>query len=228
MFPSGEALIMLYYLKSFLVHMLADFSPQMQQQINKGIAILRQGGIVAFPTDTLYGLGASANFPRAVERVYTVKQRPHNMALPLLLADISQVAEVALSMTPCAWKLMEHFWPGALTIVLFKSSSVLDIVTGGSNKVAVRIPAHAVSLAIVRGLGAPITGTSANLSGQPGTVTAAAVFTQLDDSVDLIIDGGRCPGTESTVVDVSGEVPVILRQGAIRREALQEICGNFL
>jgi L-threonylcarbamoyladenylate synthase len=200
----------------------------MQQQINKGIIVLRQGGIVAFPTDTLYGLGASANLPQAVERVYTAKKRPYNMALPLLLADISQAADVALSVTPCAQKLMEHFWPGALTIVLFKSSSVLDIVTGGSNKVAVRVPAHAVPLALVRGLGAPITGTSANLSGQPGTVTAAAVFTQLYDSVDLIIDGGHCPGTESTVVDVTGEVPVILRQGAIRREALQEICGNVL
>jgi len=205
--------------------MLDKFTPDIQQQVERGIFILKQGGIVAFPTDTVYGLGAWANSSQAVERVYKIKERPRNMALPLLLADISLISEVAEPVPQIAWLLAHNFLPGALTIVLHKSKSVPDIITAGGITVAVRIPAHSIPVALAQGLGAPIVGTSANLSGKPSSLTAGEVYSQLGDKVDLVIDGGRCPGgKESTIVDVTGEKPVVLREGAISREELKRVC----
>jgi len=209
--------------------MLGKPPVDIQEQIERGISVLRQGGLVAFPTDTVYGLGACASLRQAVERVYRVKRRPRNMAFPLLLAHTSQIGEVADSVPQIAWLLVRNFLPGALTLVLHKSSSVPDVITGGGITVAVRIPAHPVPVALAEGLGAPIVGTSANLSGKPSALTADEVYSQLGDKIDLVIDGGRCPGgRESTVVDVTGEVPVVLREGAISREELERVCGNIV
>jgi L-threonylcarbamoyladenylate synthase len=204
-------------------------SISLQQQIEQGISVLKEGGIVAFPTDTVYSLGASISIVPAVEQVYRVKQRPHERALPVLLADISQIGEVAQAVPRIAWLLAEKFLPGALTLVLPKSKSVPDIVTSGSNTVAVRVPAHPVPVALVRGVGTPVVGTSANLSGQPSALTYEEACAQLGDKADLIIDGGRCPGgTESTIVDLTGETPVILREGAISREELSDAYRHWL
>jgi L-threonylcarbamoyladenylate synthase len=199
-----------------------------QQQVEQGINILKQGGIVAFPTDTVYGLGAAINIAPAVARVYQVKGRSHRIALPILLADKSEIAEVAEAVPPVAWLLADKFLPGALTMVLLKSESVPDIVTGGGRTIAIRIPAHPVPISLARSLGNPLVGTSANLSGSPSALTAEEVYNQLGDRVDLIIDGGRCPGgMESTVVDLTGETPLILRQGAISAEELKKVCPGF-
>jgi len=196
-----------------------------QKQVEKGISVLKQGGIVAFPTDTVYGLGACANLRPAVERVYQVKERPRNMALPLLLAHTSQISEVAEPVPPVAWLLARSFLPGALTIVLHKSESVPDIITAGGMTVAIRIPAHPVPVALVEGLGVPVVGTSANLSSQPSVLTADEVCSQFGDKIDLVIDSGRCSGgRESTIVDVTGETPVVLREGAISKEELKQVC----
>ena len=204
-------------------------SLDIQKQVEKGISVLKQGGIVAFPTDTVYGLGVWANLPQAVERIYEVKGRPRTMALPLLLAHTSQMNEVACLVPPIAWLLADRFLPGALTIVLYKSKSVDDIITGGGITIAVRVPDHPVPVALAEGLGAPIVGTSANLSGRPSTLTADEVRSQFGDKVDLIIDGGRCSGgRESTIVDVTGETPVILREGAISKRELEKVCGNIV
>jgi L-threonylcarbamoyladenylate synthase len=200
-----------------------------QQQIEQAITILKQGGIVAFPTDTVYGLGAGISIGRAVERVYQVKKRPRSMALPLLLSDKSQIGEVAQSVPQVAWLLADKFLPGALTIVLFKSESVPDIVSGRGKTIAIRIPDHPIPLALAQGVGAPIVGTSANLSGKPSPLTADDVRAQLGGKIDLIIDGGRCPGgKESTIVDLTGETPVILREGAISQEKLKQVCPNIV
>ena len=205
--------------------MLHKLPSSIQQQVENGISILKQGGLVAFPTDTVYGLGAGANLLQAVEKVYQVKRRPCDRALPLLLADISQISEVAYPVSQVAWLLARTFLPGALTMVLPKSKSVPDIVTGGGNTVAVRVPAHPVPVALARGLGTPIVGTSANISGKPSPLTAGEVSVQFGDRIELIIDGGRCPGgRESTVVDVTGKVPLVLREGAISRAELQQVC----
>lgn len=205
--------------------MLDKLPSSIQRQVEEGISILRQGGLVAFPTDTVYGLGAGAGLPQAVERVYQVKQRPRDRALPLLLADISQISEVAAPVPQVAWLLARAFLPGALTLVLPKSKSVPDIITGSGNTVAVRVPAHPVPVALARGLGTPIVGTSANISGQPSPLTAEEVSVQFGDKIELVINGGQCPGgRESTVVDVTGEVPVVLREGAISKEELRQVC----
>ncbi len=209
--------------------MSGEFPLDSQQQLERGISILKRGGIVAFPTDTVYGLGAGVSIRRAVERVYAVKERPRNMPLPLLLADTSQIAKVAYPVPPIAWLLIHNFLPGALTIVLHKASSVSDIITGGGVTVALRIPAHPIPVALARGLGTPIVGTSANLSGRPSPLIADEVYSQFGNKIDLVIDGGRCPGgKESTVVDVTGETPVVLREGAISREELERVCGEVM
>lgn len=203
-------------------------SLSIQRQVERGISILKQGGLVAFPTDTVYGLGVWANSQQAVERVYSVKERPRNVALPLLLANISQIGEVAEPVPPIAWLLAHNFLPGALTIVLHKSNSVPDIITAGGITVAVRVPAHPIPVALAQGLGAPVVGTSANVSGKPSALTAEEVYSQFGNKIDLIIDGGRCPGgRESTIIDVTGEEPVILREGAISREELRQVYGDI-
>jgi L-threonylcarbamoyladenylate synthase len=198
-------------------------SSSVMEQVEKGVSILKEGGVVAFPTDTVYGLGASIGIDSAVERVYRIKERLRNMALPLLLADLDQLEDIATVIPTYALILAEKFWPGPLTLVLLKSDSVSDIVSGGGRTIAVRIPAHPIPTALARGVGTAIVGTSANLSGQPSALTAEEAREQLGTKVNFIIEG-ECPGgRESTVVDLSGEKPVILREGAISIEALRQI-----
>ena len=207
--------------------MSVELPSDVRRQVDKGISILKKGGVVAFPTDTVYGLGAAANNPQAVARIYVVKERPRHMPLTLLLAHTVQISEVAESVPPLAWLLAERFLPGALTLVLSKSRSVPDIVTAGGTTVAVRIPAHPVPIALIEGLGVPVLGTSANLSGRPSTLEASEVYSQFEGRIALVIDGGRCPGgRESTIVDVTGEVPVVLREGAITLRELKLVCGD--
>jgi L-threonylcarbamoyladenylate synthase len=192
--------------------------------VDRAVEILKNGGIVAFPTDTVYGLGGDVFNVRAVERIYRVKQRSRHLPLPVLLADSTQLADIVASVPETARYLMRHFWPGGLTLVLPKKDTLPDIITAGSNKVAVRIPDHVVPISLIRGLGVPIIGTSANISDKPSPVTAQEVEQQLDSQVDLIIDMGRCPGgLESTVVDVTGEIPVILRRGVISEEEIRAV-----
>lgn len=199
-------------------------SHRIQEQIDKGIDVLKKSGVVAYPTDTVYGLGAAMNCTEAIERIYKVKGRPRNMALPLLLASVEQIAEVAIEIPDIAYRLARTFLPGALTIVLFKSGSVPDIVTAGGKTVAVRVPAHPVPIALIKGTKSPLVGTSANLSGKPSPLTADDVCEQLGGRLDLIIGGGRCPGgIESTVVDVTQKPLVILRVGAIPVEEILTI-----
>lgn len=183
---------------------------------------------MVYPTDTVYGLGCSALNSEAVERIYKVKQRPHHLPLPVLLADVSQLDVVVAPVPGVAQFLMRRFWPGGLTLVLPKAASLPAIVTAGSDKVAIRIPSHAVPLAIIRGLGSPIIGTSANISDKPSPVTAEEAEQQLGKQVDLIIDAGRCPGgIESTIVDVTVETPVILRAGIISEGEIKRACQEY-
>ncbi|OGO24115.1 MAG: threonylcarbamoyl-AMP synthase [Chloroflexi bacterium RBG_16_51_9] len=208
--------------------MASRLSLNLQEQVEKGVSILRNGGVIAYPTDTVYGLGAGIGFPRAIERIYAVKERPLSMPLPLLLDDVFQLTELADSVPPLARLLMEKFWPGGLTLVLPASSSVPDFITAGGKTVAVRIPDHPVPLALIKALGTPIVGTSANLSGQPSALTADEVYSQIGAKIDFVIDGGRCPGgKESTIIDVTGETPVILREGAITRAEIERVCGSI-
>ncbi len=201
-----------------------ELPDEIQKQVKKGIEIIQKGGLVAFPTDTLYGLGAGAYIESAIERIFQVKQRPPEMALPLLLSDIDQISEVAKDVPAYAWRLINQFWPGGLTLIVFHTKMVKDIITAQGDTVAIRIPNHPIPRALIKGSGMPIVGTSANLSGQPNLLTYEEVRDQIGDKVDLVIDGAPAPnGKESTVVDVTGEVPVILRLGAISKEELAKV-----
>jgi L-threonylcarbamoyladenylate synthase len=204
--------------------MSVELPKKVQQQVEKGIEIIRKGGVIAFPTDTVYGLGAGVYIESAIQRIFEVKRRPPEMALPILLADASQIHEVAKELPPYAWRLIKEFLPGGLTLVVFRTSIVKDIITNGGDTVAIRIPDHPVPRALIKGSGMPIIGTSANVSGKPPILTAQDVRNEIGESVDLIIDGIPAPsGKESTVVDVTGEVPVILRIGAIPRTEIARV-----
>ena len=192
------------------------------EQVEKGVEILREGGVIAFPTDTVYGLGADAFNLQAVKRVYEIKNRPEHLPFPLLIANTAQFTTVAEPVSGIAWFLAKRFWPGGLTLVLPKMVSLPPYLAKGST-VAVRIPNNPICLALIEHLGRPIIGTSANISGRASAVTAYEVRQQLGDKVDLIIDGGKCPGgKESTIVDATHEVPVILRQGIIPKHEIDK------
>lgn len=201
----------------------ASLSPD--KQTKQAVEVLRRGGVVAFPTDTVYGLGVSSILEPALRRIYQVKRRPFNMALPLLLADVSDMEKAASDVPQIAWRLANCFLPGGLTLVLRKAAWVSPIITAGGYTVAVRVPNHPIPRALARGLGVPIVGTSANITGQPSPLDAEGVRSQLGSEIDLIIEG-KCPGgIESTVVDVTQGPPVLLREGAISRREIEAACG---
>jgi len=207
---------------------LAEISMAVAEQISWGIIILRSGGVVAFPTDTVYGLGCDAFNKQAVDRVYQIKRRSRDIPFPLLLSDIHQVTEVAESVPEIAWILMKCFLPGGLTFILHKATNLPDFLNPEGDTVALRIPNHPVTLALIQGLGRPLIGTSANISGQPSPVTAEETKAQLGTKVDLIIDGGRCPGgIESTVIDVTLGMPKILRRGLIKSEEINKVLAEY-
>lgn len=199
----------------------------LQEQVKKGVKILKAGGIVAFPTDTVYGLGADAFNSKAVERIYEVKNRPKHIPFPLLISDLSQISTIAAPASQVALFLAKHFWPGGLTLILLKTASLPTYLTNQST-IAVRIPNHPIPLALIQGLGRPIIGTSANISGKLNNLTIGKVKQQLGDKVDLIIDGGKCPnGSESTIVDITGEMPAILRQGIIPKHEIEKAYEEY-
>lgn len=184
--------------------------------LDQAVDVLRRGGLVAYPTDTLYGLGAHAFLEAAVTAVFAAKGRPRSQGLPLLLAEAAQLPEVAAPLPDFAWRLAEAYWPGGLTLVLPRGPRVPLIVTGGLPTIAVRVPDHPVPRELVRRLGAPLTGTSANKSGGPSPTTAQQVREQLGSAVQLIIDAGPCAlGQPSTIVDLTSHPLRLLRVGAV-------------
>jgi L-threonylcarbamoyladenylate synthase len=195
-------------------------------ELEKAFAALDNHGVVIFPTDTLYGLGADVFSLPALQRIFAIKGRRSELALPVLVAGLDQVDAVALPMSGQAQQLAERFWPGPLTLVMRRSPDLPDLVTGGADTVAVRMPAHRIPLALARRLGRPITGTSANLSGQPDLLDLDSIQSQLGNLVDYIIRAGPPPeGTGSTVVDITGDEPRLLREGSISLEEIMETAG---
>ena len=191
-------------------------------QIDLAVAILKNGGVVAFPTDTVYGLGAAVDNPAAIRRIFQIKNRPLSQPMPLLLADPVQAETVAFDIPDLAWEFMAEFWPGALTLVLKKAAWVPDVLTAGSPNVAQRVPDYAITISLIEGVGVPLVGTSANLHGRPAPSTADEVRQQLEGKVDFILDGGRVPGVESTIIDLTVIPPRILREGAVSRAEIEK------
>ena len=195
-------------------------------ELEKAVRSLGNGGVVVFPTDTLYGLGADVFSLPALQRIFSIKGRPADLALPVLVADMNQLEAVALPLSSQARRLAQRFWPGPLTLVMHRSPDLPDLVTGGADTVAVRMPGHPVPLELARRLGRPITGTSANLSGQPDLLDLGALENQLGNLVDHMIQTGPVPaGTASTIMDVTGDAPQLLREGAISLEEILEAAG---
>lgn len=201
----------------------------MQPLINKAITILQRGGLVAIPTETVYGLGADAKNPAALRKIFQAKQRPIDHPLIVHLASMSQLNEWASTVSPLAQRLGEAFWPGPLTLILPKAPHVLDLVTGNQLTVGLRIPCHPVAQALLQLFGSGIAAPSANRFGRISPTTAAAVREELGATVDLVLDGGQCEvGVESTIVDVSGEYPVILRPGMITAAQIEAVLHTVL
>jgi L-threonylcarbamoyladenylate synthase len=189
--------------------------------IQRAVAALRAGGLVAFPTDTVYGLAASAWDPKAIDRIFAAKGRPEDRALPILLAEASDVGRVALEFPPQAERLAARWWPGALTLVVPRNRD-LPANLGPEPTVGIRVPDHALARAILAAAG-PLAVTSANPSGGASPRTAAEVIASLGESIDLVVDGGEAPGGEpSTVVDCTMPEVRLLRQGAIPWESIQQ------
>ena len=193
----------------------------------EAVDVLRHGGVVAYPSDTVYGLGAAASDARAVERVFVVKDRDAEKALSLLLADAADLAPLCSDVPLLARVFAQRYWPGPLTLVLRRSPSFESAALGGGDTVAVRVPDHAFLRELIRALGEPITGTSANRSGRAACRSAQEVEQELGDAVELIMDGGpSAAGRESTVVSLTGSLPLVLREGAIGRADIDRLGGT--
>ncbi len=196
------------------------------EAIARAAAIIRAGDLVAFPTETVYGLGGNALDPAALRRIYAVKRRPPDNPLILHLADLDQLMVVITEAPAIAYTLIDRFWPGPLTLVLPKSPAVPGLATGGLNTVAVRMPAHPVALALIQAAQTPLAAPSANRSGRPSPTTAQHVFDDLHGCLAWVLDGGPATiGVESTVLDVTCTPPVLLRPGGIPREAIEAVSG---
>ncbi len=184
--------------------------------IEQAAEVLIRGGVIGYPTETIYGIGCSAFDAKAVDRIYQLKNRDRRKAMILVAGDIIQVSELVKSIPEAAEKLIENFWPGPLTIIFEASSRVKEFAFGKSKTVAVRIPACTICLELIRETGFPLVSTSANVSGQPAGTTAQQGAEAFGDQLDLIVDGGRTPETvPSTLVDITRTPARIVRQGAI-------------
>lgn len=189
--------------------------------------IIREGGTVAFPTETVYGLGADALDADAVRRIFEAKGRPADNPLIVHIANIDQCSELAEEIPSDAVKLMEHFWPGPLTLILKAKGVVPDITTGGLDTVGLRMPDNPVALELIRRSDRPIAAPSANTSGSPSPTTAEHVIHDLYGKIDAILDGGPTDiGLESTVVDMTGDIPTILRPGHVTAEDIRKCVGD--
>lgn len=194
------------------------------QEVQRAARLLASGGLVAFPTETVYGLGASARDSKALRRIFAVKGRPSDHPLIVHIAASHQLLAWASYIPDAARRLADAFWPGPLTLILPKAPGVPDEVTGGASTVGVRVPAHPFAQALLRNFGDGIAAPSANLYGRVSPTRARHVADALGDSVDLILDGGTCEiGLESTIVDLSDKTPRLLRPGAITRAMLESV-----
>ncbi len=203
-----------------------DIKEGQHKGIAEGAKLLREGQLVAFPTETVYGLGANALNVQACQEIYRVKGRPQDNPLIVHIAALDMADKLVCRWSEAGRRCAEILWPGPLTLVLPKSRVIPDQITGGLGTVAIRMPSHPVAAALIKEAGVPVAAPSANLSGKPSPTTAQHVWQDLEGRIPMILDGGPCQvGLESTVLDVSGEIPVILRPGRITKEQLEALLG---
>lgn len=199
------------------------------EYVKKAGGCLKQGGLVAFPTETVYGLGADALNERAAEKIYAAKGRPSDNPLIVHIAQFSDLEKIVQDIPQKAKKLAKDFWPGPLTMILNKKEIVPKSTTGGLETVAVRMPSHPLALELIKAAGGYVAAPSANTSGRPSPTRASHVLEDMDGKIDMILDGGEVGiGIESTIVDLSVEPPMILRPGYITEEMLEDSIGEVL
>ena len=204
--------------------MIVDTKLLTIDDINEAGKIIRRGGLVAFPTETVYGLGASAYDAEAAKKIYAAKGRPSDNPLIVHVCSIEQINDVALNISADARRLTEAFMPGPLTLILKKKDCISDGVTAGLDTVAVRCPSHPAAAALIKAAGVPIAAPSANISGKPSPTTARDVMEDMNGRIDAVIDGGSCEvGVESTIVDTTRGGAVILRPGGVTYDMIREI-----
>ncbi|MDE7133344.1 MAG: threonylcarbamoyl-AMP synthase [Lachnospiraceae bacterium] len=189
--------------------------------------IIKAGGLVAFPTETVYGLGGDALNPQSSEKIYSAKGRPSDNPLIVHIADMGKLNAIVREVPENAWKLAERFWPGPLTMIFYKSELVPRETTGGLDTVAVRMPVHPVARALIRAAGGYVAAPSANRSGRPSPTVAKYVIEDMDERIEMVIDGGDVEiGLESTIIDLTLEKPTILRPGYITEQKLAQVLGE--
>jgi L-threonylcarbamoyladenylate synthase len=204
------------------------FEPE-KEVITKAAEVIRRGGLVAFPTETVYGIGADALNHQAVERIFQAKGRPGDNPIIVHVAEMGHLEILTDEVSPRASELVNRFWPGPLTLIYARSDKVPKVVTGGGDTIAVRMPKSEVALALIRAFGGPIAAPSANISGYLSSTTGMHVFGDLKGKVDLILDAGPVEvGVESTVLDITSSPPTILRPGAVTAEELVATIGEVI
>ena len=202
-------------------------STQQKEEIKKAADVLKNGGLVGIPTETVYGLGANALDEEAVKSVFVAKGRPQDNPLIVHISDFDEIYDLVEEVPESAKKLAEKYWPGPMTIILKKSDKIPDVVSAGLDTVAIRLPEHEIARAIIRQAGVPIAAPSANVSGSPSPTSAKNVFEDMNGKIPLIVDGGECTvGVESTVVTLVKDKPKILRPGGITPEEISEVLGE--
>lgn len=199
----------------------------LQVEISKAIALLRQGEVVAFPTETVYGLGADATNPKALRKVFLAKQRPMDHPLIVHIGSEAELDMWVREIPEVAYPLMKAFWPGPLTLIFKKSPQVVDLITGGQDTVGLRMPNHPVALELLRAFGGGLAAPSANRFGRISPTTMSAVIDELEGSIAGVMEGGQCEvGVESTIVDLSHGEPRILRPGMITVSQIEKVLGK--
>ncbi|MHA1303430.1 MAG: L-threonylcarbamoyladenylate synthase [Candidatus Heimdallarchaeaceae archaeon] len=196
--------------------------------IEQAVLYLKSGDVIAFPTDTVYGVGANVFDEQAVNKIFEIKQRPRDKPINVLISSMDQLEQLIEGINPLAERLFRLFWPGALTLILLKKDSVPEVVTAGKYTIGVRMPKNPVALKIIEELGSPLAATSANISGKKSPLNAKEVFEQLGGRIPLILDGGETQErVESTILDLSSKKPKILREGGIPSEKLKRVISDF-
>lgn len=195
--------------------------------IAKAVSILKEGGVIAYPTETFYGLGAHAGNDAAVERIFAIKGRSFSNPIALIMDKDEKLSELVKEAPPLAYKLMETFWPGALTLMFHASDRIIPRLTAGTGKIGIRVSSHPIAAALAQTLSFPITATSANLSGAGECSTAREVIACLGEKIDALIDGGRTPGgVGSTILDMTTDPPAMLREGVIPGSLIYSLLGK--
>jgi L-threonylcarbamoyladenylate synthase len=201
-----------------------DFEQPNAKSIVNIQSVLNSGGVIAFPTDTFYGLGADPFNPDAVSRIFQIKQRPADKPLLVLIHSLDQLANLTQEVTDNARKLIEHFWPGPLTLIFKAAPGLPDVLTAGTGTIGIRLPHHPFTRRLLESLDRPLTAPSANISGEKELSTAAEVEQVLGTQLDLIVDGGSAPGEKlSTLLDSTTEPPTLLREGALSCSDLESV-----